>query len=126
MNASQDNPLALEAELAEAIDHFFETARAHDFEGSKMVTHLGTSRANGRTMFGTRRVREREGLVHSRSYLLWEADWSRALEGMYLAVEGVFIEVPYGYHEWPRAIERPRATRELIDKINIVIWRIEA
>lgn len=126
MNGSQNNPLALEAELAEAIDHFFETARVHDFEGSEMVTHLGTSRVNGRTILGTRRVREREGLVHSRSYPLWEADWTRALEGMYLAVEGVFIEVPFGHHEWPRAIERPRATRKLIDKINIVTWRIES
>lgn len=126
MNPSQDNPLALETEFAEAIDYFFETARIHDFEGSKMVTHLGTSRVKGRTMFGTRRVREREGLVHSRSYRLWEADRTRALEGMFLAVEGVFIVVPFGHHEWPRAIKRPRATRELIDKINIVTWRIES
>lgn len=126
MNASQDNPLALETELAEAIDHFFETARVHDFEGSKMLTHLGTSRVTSRSMFGTRRVREHKGLVHSRSYPLWEADWRHAVEGMFLAVEGVFIVVPYGSHQWPRAIERPRATRELIDKINVVTWRIEA
>ena len=126
MNGSQNNPLALEVELAEAIDHFFETARVHDFEGSEMVTHLGTSRVNGRTILGTRRVREREGLVHSLSYPLWEADRRHALEGMHLAVVGIFIVVPYESHKWPRAIERPRATRELIDKINIVTWRIES
>lgn len=126
MNGNQGSPIALEAELAEAIDRFFDTAQRHDFSGSKMVTHLGTSRVISRSMFGTRRVKEREGLVHSRSYPLWEADRRHMLEGMLLAVEGVFIEVPYDSHEWPRVIERPRATRELIDKINIVTWRIES
>lgn len=126
MYGSQNNPLALEAELAEAIDQFFETARQHDFEGSEMVTHLETSRVISWTMFGTRRIREREGLVHSRAYPLWEADWNQNLYGMRLAVEGVFIEMPYESPDWPRAIERPRATRELIDKIKMVTWRIES
>jgi hypothetical protein len=125
MNNQQDNHISLEAELDEAINEFFETARQHDFAGAERVTYIATTSTTRKSLLGNERVKTREERTSSLAYSLWDKDLLNSEDGMYIAAEGVFIEVPsYPSYQWPKAISRPRATRELIDHIHRVTGRI--